>query len=201
MIIEKQNLVGAGVTLEPLSFKHLSGMYDVVKMGDLWKMKETAIPPPDKLDTFILNANNAFLSGEELIFAIIDTTTHRVAGSTRFRNISLAHKKAVIGPTIIGTDFQRTHVNTETKYLMLNHAFEVWRLNRIELICDILNTRSRNAITRLGAKEEGSIRNDQIMPDGRIRDSVLHSIIQDDWADVKYNLEEKRERYNYLLSA
>jgi len=201
MIVEKRSIIGACVTLEPLSNRHLNGLSNVLQKGDLWKMEETVIPHPDKLNAFLLDANTAFLKGEELVFAIIDTTKHRIAGCTRFRSISIAHKKAVIGPTFIGIDFQRTHVNTEAKYLMLCHAFETWQLNRIELICDVLNIRSRNAIKRLGAKEEGIIRNDQIMPNGRVRDSVIHSIIQDDWPNVKIALEETAKQYSVLLSA
>lgn len=201
MIIEKQSLLGAGVRLEPLSFKHQDGLVTIVRKGDLWKKKETLIPHPEKMQTYIKDAINAYRRREELVFAIIDTTTQQIAGCSRFRRINVAHKKAIIGPTFIGVDFQRTHVNTETKYLMLAHAFETWRLNRIELICDVLNIPSRNAIKRIGAKEEGIIRNHLIMPDGRIRDSVLHSIILEDWPQVKAKLEDKRQQYNYLMSA
>jgi len=201
MIIEKKNLIGIGVRLEPLSTSHINGLSTIIRNNSLWKMKETVIPHSNKLGDFLFEAETGFLRGESLVFAIIDTTTQRVAGCTRFRNISVAHKKAVIGPTFIGVDFQRTHVNTEAKYLMLNHAFEVWRFNRIELICDVLNVRSRNAIIRLGAIEEGIIRSDQVMPDGRIRDSALHSIIREGWLKVKSGLEEKREKHYLLLSA
>jgi len=200
--VEKQNILGAGVMLEPLSQKHLQGLRKVVIENDLWKMKETIIPHPNSLNDYYSASEIAFQKGEELVFAIIDTNTQSIAGCTRFRNINTLHRKAIIGPTFIGSDFQRTHVNTETKYLMLNHAFETWSLNRIELICDVLNVCSRNAITRLGAVEEGIIRNDQVMPDGRIRDSVLHSIIKDDWSHIKNRLEIKKEAFNYhLLSA
>lgn len=201
MIIEKKPLNGAGVKLEPLSVSHLNDLSAVIQKGELWKMQETVIPGPNELETFLIAAETSFLKGEALVFAIIDTTTHRIAGSTRFREINIVHKKAIIGPTFLGMDFQRSHVNTEAKYLMLNHAFEVWGLNRIELFCDVLNIHSRNAIKRLGAREEGIIRNDLIMPNGRIRDSVMHSIIREDWPYVKASLEEKREKYNYLLSA
>ena len=201
IILEWTKLSGIGVTLEPISYAHLSGLSAVIRKSEMWKIKETIIPHPDELEDYLLQAQEGYSKSEEMVYVIIDTTTHQVAGSTRFRNININHKKAIVGPTFIGVDFQRSHVNTEAKYIMLNHAFENWHLNRVELYCDVLNIRSRNAIKRLGAREEGIIRNDQVMPDGRVRNSVMHSIISEDWPEVEKSLEASREQFDFLLSA
>lgn len=184
------NLRGNNVSLEKLSYDHFDGLYAAIEDGELWKIRETIIPHPDQLERFFELANAGMRRGKERVYAIIDLNTGQVAGSTRFREINIAHKKAVIGPTFLGRSWQRTHVNTEAKYLMLKHAFESMGLNRIELLCDVLNTRSRKAITRLGAKEEGIIRQHLIMPDGRIRDSVIHSILRQEWPAAKISLEQ-----------
>ena len=111
--------------------------------------------------------------------------------STRFMSASLPDKRVEIGYTFLGNSWQQTFINTEAKLLMLTYAFEVMRLNRVELITDYFNTKSRNAILRLGAKEEGILRNHLVMPDGRVRDSVLFSIIQNEWLGVKQHLTHK----------
>lgn len=201
MTLQIKTFNGNGVILEPFSSCHLTGLSSVIRKCEMWKIQETIIPRPEEIKTYLQQAEEGFRRSEEIVYVIIDTTNHQIAGCTRFRNINFKDKKAVIGPTFIGVDFQRSHVNTEAKYLMLHHAFETWNLNRVELYCDVLNIRSRKAIKRLGAKEEGIIRNDKVMPNGRIRDSVMHSIISEDWLEVKSNLELLREQYNFLLSA
>ena len=105
--------------------------------------------------------------------------------------INREHRRVEIGFTFIAQRWQRSYVNTEAKYLMLRHAFEEWGCNRVELITDVLNTKSRQAILRLGAKEEATLRSHMIMRDGRIRDSVLYSVIQSEWPRVKAALEAK----------
>jgi RimJ/RimL family protein N-acetyltransferase len=133
-------------------------------------------------------------NNEGLAFATIDKATNKVVGSTRFMKANLANKRVEIGFTFLGTSWQKTHINTEAKLLMLTHAFETMALNRVELLTDFLNTTSRNAILRLGAKEEGILRNHMIMPDGRVRDSVIYSIISNEWAGVKQHLNAKLNR-------
>ena len=104
---------------------------------------------------------------------------------------NLPHKKVETGFSFLGKSWQRTRINTEAKLLMLTHAFEILNLNRVELITDYLNTRSRKAILRIGAKQEGILRNNMIMPDGRVRDSVLYSIIKNEWTGIKSHLSFK----------
>lgn len=192
------SLQGNGVWLEPLKRDHLPWLAEAIRDGELWRLTVTDIPHPDELAGYLQQVEAGVRQGTHSVFAIVDLKTSRVAGCTRFRAIDMIHKKAVIGPTFIGRSWQGSHVNTETKYLMLKHAFERWKLNRIELRCDRLNTRSRNAIRTLGATEEGIIRQHLIMPDGRIRDTVVHSILRREWASVKSRLEAKMARFQYV---
>jgi RimJ/RimL family protein N-acetyltransferase len=123
--------------------------------------------------------------GESVVFATIERSSQKVIGSTRFMNIDRVNRRVEIGSTWIAPAWQRTAINTEAKYLMLRHAFEVWRCIRVELKTDALNQRSRNAILRIGAKEEGTLRKHLITWTGRIRDSVYFSILDSEWPEAK----------------
>lgn len=155
MKVEKVVLAGKRVRLEPLSQVHLPGLAKAIEDGRLWEIPVTFVPPPQELEKFIDDAESAFVAGKELAFATLDAQSSQVLGSTRFRCIEAAHRRAEIGFTFLAASSQRTHVNTEAKYLMLSHAFEVWGCNRVELLTDERNTKSRNAIQRIGAREEG----------------------------------------------
>ena len=181
-------LTGNYVQLEPITKDHKENLCKAISDGELWKLHVTLVPHTKDIDTFIENALLAYESGEGITFAIIDKKSNKVAGSTRFMKANLQYKRVEIGFTFLGKSWQRTRINTEAKLLMLTHAFEEMNLNRVELLTDCLNTKSRNAILRLGAKEEGILRNHMVMPDGRVRDSVIYSIIKNEWNDVKENL-------------
>lgn len=127
--------------------------------------------------------------GTSVPFATFERTSNHIAGTTRYMNMDLANRKVEIGSTWIAPRWQRTAVNTEAKYLMLRHAFEVWNCLRVELKTDALNQRSRRAILRLGAKEEGTLRKHMLAFDGRQRDSVYFSILDSEWPEVKTRLE------------
>ncbi|NRR29599.1 GNAT family N-acetyltransferase [Oxalobacteraceae bacterium] len=192
MKVERISLAGKRVRLESLEERHLAGLAQAIADGRLWELPVTFVPPPEELAEFLCKADAAFEAGRELAFATIDIASGAVVGSTRFRAIDVAHRRAEIGFTFIAQSWQRSHVNTEAKYLMLRHAFEVWGCNRVELLTDFLNTKSRQAIARLGAREEGVVRSHMVMRDGRVRDSVLFSIIASEWPDVKQMLELKQ---------
>ncbi len=191
MKIEKITLEGEFVRLEPLSIEHKNGLCDAISDGELWDLHVTLVPHIDDINIFISNAQEAFESGDGLVFATIDKEKNKVAGSTRFMKANLDNKRIEIGFTFLGKSWQKTKINTEAKLLMLSHAFETLRLNRVELLTDYLNNTSRQAILRLGAKEEGILRNHMIMPDGRVRDSALYSIIKNEWPGIKQYLEFK----------
>lgn len=188
MKLEKITLDGERVRLEPVGPQHVAGLAKAIEDGELWKIPVTTVPHPQDLDSFIEQAEAAFQAGRELAFATINKATGSIVGSTRFRCIEFAHRRAEIGFTFLGQSAQRTFINTEAKYLMLQHAFDAWGLNRVELLTDALNDKSRNAITRIGAQQEGVLRSHMVMRGGRIRDSVMFSIVRAEWPEVRTTL-------------
>ena len=144
---------------------------------------------------WVLDIRGRAEKGTDLPFAVIHLASGRVAGATRYLNIMPNDRGLEIGGTWYGTDFQRTPVNTECKYLLLTHAFETLKCIRVQLKTDKRNERSQRAIERLGAKKEGILRNHMILPDGRYRDSVFYSILDTEWADVKSNLKDMMTKY------
>ena len=192
MGIEPVVLEGKHVRLEPLNASHREGLCQAIDDGELWNLFVTIVPHPDGIDQFFDDANQAYEMGNSLTFAILDKSAdNKVAGSTRFMKADLPNKRVEIGFTFLGRTWQKSPINTEAKLLMLSHAFETLGLNRVELLTDYLNTNSRRAILRLGAKEEGILRSHMVMPDGRVRDSVLYSITNHEWPGVKQNLSSK----------
>ena len=188
MKLEATTLEGKFVRLEPLSEAHAGPLCETVADGELWELMVTTVPHPEEVPRFIADALKGFADGTDLAFATIDIATGRVAGSTRFMKASLPNRRVEIGHTFLGKSWQRTRVNTEAKLLMLTHAFEHLELNRVEFLTDVLNERSRRAIARLGAREEGILRRHMIMRQGRIRDSVVYSIIAEEWPEVRERL-------------
>jgi len=160
----------------------------------LWNTDVTIIPKPEGMKDYIQFALDGLSERKQLPFAIVQKSSGQVVGSTRFYEIRVADKAAAIGYTWLSKSAQRTPINTEAKLLMLTHAFETWNCVRVELITDVRNEQSRAAILRIGAKQEGILRNHLILPSGRIRDSVVFSIIDSEWPDVKAKLESKLER-------
>ncbi|AWB65451.1 GNAT family N-acetyltransferase [Saccharobesus litoralis] len=191
MHFETQILSGQTIRLEPLSRDHYQGILQVINDGELWKLFVTLVPHPDHLDVFFDDAQQAVTEGHALPFAIVDQASNQVVGSTRLMKADWLHKRVEIGFTFVAQSFQKTAVNTEAKYLLLQHVFERLEFNRVELLTDYFNRASRNAIERLGAKQEGILRSHMVMPNGRVRDSVLYSIIQHEWPGVRQNLLDK----------
>ena len=191
MLIEKTILQGTGVRLEPLSATHLAGLAEAIRDGELWKLPITFVPHPDDLPGFLHDAQRQFTAGSELAFATIDQASGKIVGSTRYRCIEAKHRRVEIGFTFIAASWQRSHINTEAKWLMLQHAFEVWQCNRVELLTDFRNQKSRAAIARLGATQEGILRGHMVMRDGYVRDSVLFSITSGEWINIKASLMAK----------
>ena len=192
MLVEKVTLSGFGVRLEPLDEdSHFDRLADAIADGELWRIPVTTVPRPDELGAFFADAAEAFEAGHELAFATIDEESGRIAGSTRFRKIDVPNRRAEIGFTFLAASFQRTRVNTAAKLLMMRHAFEVWRVNRVEYLTDVLNEKSRNAIERIGARPEGVLRSHMVMRDGRIRDSAIYSVTAEEWPEVQTGLETR----------
>jgi RimJ/RimL family protein N-acetyltransferase len=189
MHVQPVTLEGRYVRLEPLAIGHHADLCAVGLDEELWRWTPTAVRTPEDMRAYIDIALRAQAEGSALPFATVDRTTGRAIGSTRFANIDRGHRRLEIGWTWIGRAWQRTAVNTEAKYLMLRHAFETLGAMRVELKTDSLNERSRRAILRLGAVEEGTFRKHMLTENGRIRHTVYFSIVDEEWPAVKTRLE------------
>ncbi|GAC1365824.1 MAG: GNAT family protein [Herpetosiphon sp.] len=188
-------LQGTTVRLEPLSLEHLEELTAVGLDSELWRWTTGVVQTRDGLRAYIEDALAGHAAGTTMPFATIDRATGRAVGSTRYGNIDAHNRRVEIGWTWIGRAWQRTGVNTEAKYLMLRHAFETGGCIRVELKTDVLNLRSRQAMLRIGAQEEGILRQHMITVSGRIRDTVYFSIIDSEWPAVKAALEEKMDKH------
>lgn len=182
-------LEGEVVRLEPLTPAHADDLEAHALDPDLWRWTLSHVESRADLDRYIAAALDEQARGRAVAFAHVLKATGRAIGSTRFGSIERAHRRVEIGWTWIGREHQRTAVNTEAKYLMLRHAFETWECLRVELKTNALNTRSRNAMLRIGCVEEGTLRQHAISDRGVTRDTVYLSILQKEWPAVKANLE------------
>jgi N-acetyltransferase len=189
MGIEPHVLEGTHVRLEPLTIGHLDALTAIGLDPDLWRWTLARNHTPDDMRQYVETALAERQAGQSLPFATVERSSGRVVGSTRFAAIERMHRRVEIGWTWIARPWQRTAVNTEAKYLMLRHAFETWRCLRVELKTNSKNERSRRAILRIGATEEGTLRKHQLNADGTSRDSVYFSITDDEWPSVKRRLE------------
>jgi len=188
MEIGPVTLKGKYVRLEPMSELHVAGLTEAGAGDDsIWEHMLYGIIRTEK---DMLGWVRDILSRPDLPFTVFHLESGRIAGATRYLNIGPEHRGIEIGGTWYGAKFRRTVVNTECKYLLLKHAFERLGCIRVQLKTDERNLRSQRAIERIGAKKEGILRNHMILPDGRYRNSVYYSIIDQEWPDVKKRLEE-----------
>ncbi len=191
MKIEEVILRGKFVSLVPLHAEHLDALYKAGSDESLWLWTANVVKSKDDLRRYVETALEEFERKVSLPFVTIEKSSEKIVGSTRFGNIDTKNKKTEIGWTWINPRWQRSFINTEAKLLMLAHAFETWNCVRVEFKTDALNEKSRNAISRLGAKEEGVLRQHMITDRGRLRDTVYFSIIDSEWKNVKANLNTK----------
>ena len=180
--------------LEPLSLEHHAALSEVGLDAELWRLNPQPVSTAEEMRAYIADALEGQARGAFLPFATIEKTSAKVVGSTRYGNIDMPNRRLEIGWTWIARRWQRTAVNTDAKYLMLRHAFETLGCMRVEFKTDSLNERSRTAIRRLGAKEEGIFRKHMLTSTGRTRHTVYFSIIDDEWPEIRKSLEEKLER-------
>jgi RimJ/RimL family protein N-acetyltransferase len=191
MMVTPVTLEGRHARLEPLAKAHLAGLVQVGLDEELWRWIATPVRTAEEMEAYIETALQEQERGVSLPFAILEKATGRAIGSTRYGNIDRTHHRVEIGWTWVAREWQRTAVNTETKYLLLRHAFETLGCIRVELKTDSLNEKSRAAILRIGAKEEGTFRSHMITASGRIRHTVYFSIVEADWPAVKERLLSK----------
>ncbi len=185
------SLTGPRIVLRPLAAADAVALVAAAADGELWNLPFTVVPSAATIDTYIGAALDGHAAGSVMPFVIVLRETGQVIGCTRFWKIDRNNRKLEIGHTWLAASWQKTFANTEAKYLLLRKAFEQMGCVRVQFTTDETNAASRAAILRLGAKEEGVIRHERIMPDGRKRNSVRYSIIDDEWPAVKAKLEQR----------
>ena len=189
-----QPLVGPRITLRPLQASDAPALVAAAADGELWNLPFTVVPSAQTIDAYLRTPLEGQAAGHVMAYVTVLRETGQVIGSTRFWKIDRINRKLEIGSTWIAASWQKSFVNTEAKYLMLCHAFEEMACVRVQFTTDEINAKSRAAILRLGAKHEGIVRHERLMPDGRKRNSVRFSIIDSEWPQVKANLQAKLQR-------
>jgi RimJ/RimL family protein N-acetyltransferase len=184
-------LEGSGIRLEPLSANHRQGMEGAVADGRLWELWYTRVPNPKDVQEYISSALAGQQAGHMLPWAIRELGTGTIIGSTRYHDIVPDIDRVEIGYTFYAKRWQRTHVNTTCKLLLLRHAFDALGCQVVGLRTDNFNFTSQRAIERLGAKKDGVIRHHGLRRDGSVRDTVMYSVLAREWPDVKKHLELK----------
>jgi RimJ/RimL family protein N-acetyltransferase len=192
MKVEPITLIGAHIRLEPLSEAHVPGLAEVGLDEKIWHyMRYGQVETVEQLRLWVQELLQLQAAGTDLPFAVIYLANGRAIGSTRYLEIDQENRSMEIGGTWYGLEYQGTLVNTECKYLLLKHAFEVLECVRVWFKTDSRNLRSQRAIEKLGAVKEGVLRNHMILPDGYIRNSVMYSVLPQEWPEVKKKLEAR----------
>ena len=192
--IEPVTLKGALATLEPLAREHGPGLAKAAADGELWRLWYTSIAPPDRMHEYVAAALDMREHLGAMPFVVRASATGEIVGCTRYFSVDAANRRLEIGHTWYAKRAQRTGLNTECKLMLLGHAFETLQCIAVEFRTHWFNHASRAAITRLGAKQDGVLRNHQLMPDGAKRDTVVFSIIDGEWPAVKQHLRFQLER-------
>ncbi len=187
-------LTGTAVSLQPLQASDAPRLLEAASDGRLWEMQLTVIPGSDTVEHYLATALAGRAAGTVMPFLVVRNSDGQVLGSTRFWKVDRTNRKLEIGHTWLRQSAQRSGANTEAKFLLLRHAFEVMDCVRVQFTTDELNANSRAAILRIGATQEGIVRHERIMPDGRKRNSVRFSIIDSEWPQVRARLLEKMAR-------
>ena len=187
-------LQGRHVTVEPLGAAHLDAVRAAANDGELWRLWYTSVPAPERTSAWLAAALDMREKQGAMPFVVRDNTDGSLVGSTRYFNVDAVNRRLEIGHTWYAKRAQRTAVNTECKLMLLTHAFESLQCIAVEFRTHWFNQASRAAIARLGAKQDGVLRNHQLMPDGSRRDTVVFSIIDAEWSAVKRHLQYLLER-------
>ena len=192
--MEPVTLSGRFVTLVPLAATHLSGLQEAAADGELWKLFYTFVPAPQETELWLETALSQQHAGQSSVYVVLENFSGKVVGSTRYCNLDLTNRRLEIGHTWLAKRVQRSALNTECKWLLLGHAFGTLDCLAVEFRTDWLNHTSQRAIERLGAKQDGLLRSHRIMPNGRVRDTVVYSILAGEWPGVEENLRFRLER-------
>jgi RimJ/RimL family protein N-acetyltransferase len=189
--VEPVTLDGTHVRLEPVGAHHVDGLWHAGRYPELWRMRPFPVHSRDDLAAQVDAALASATAATLFMFATVERTSGRPIGSTCFLNLDPPNRHLEIGGTWITPAWQRTVANTEAKYLQLRHCFDTLGCLRVEFKTDLRNARSRAALTRLGAVEEGTLRHHVVLPDGYRRDSVYFSILDREWPAVRVRLEDR----------
>jgi N-acetyltransferase len=189
-------LEGNGIRLEPLTYKHQDELTAAATDGKLWELWYTVVPEPEQTKSYIADALKGQQDGHMLPWAVRELTSNKIIGSTRYHDIVANIDRVEIGFTWYAKSWQRSHVNTTCKLLLLNHAFDTLRCKVVGLRTDNFNFASQRAIEALGAKKDGVLRHHRARRDGSVRDSVMYSILDTEWGDVKKHLEFRLLRHS-----
>jgi len=189
-------LEGHGVRLEPLALTHRDGLAAAAADGRLWELWYTFVPEPGQTEAYIADALAGQRAGQMLPWAVRELSTGGIAGSTRFHDIVPSIDRVEIGYTWYASRWQRSHVNTACKLVLLAHAFETLGCRAVGFRTDNFNFASQKAIEALGARKDGVIRHHQARRDGSVRDSVMYSVLAAEWPDVKRHLSMRLARHN-----
>jgi len=192
--IEPVTLRGEHVSVEPLAREHVAALRDAANDGELWRLWYTSVPSPEGVEAYVETALSWREGRDAMPFVVRENASGHVVGCTRFCNVEPAHRRLELGYTWYAKRVQRSPVNTECKLLLLGHAFEALQCIAVELRTNWFNFASRAAIARLGARQDGVLRNHQITPDGLYRDTVVFSILDSEWLPVKRNLRYMLDR-------
>lgn len=195
MDITPVTLEGTHVCLEPVSLDHVGSLWRIGAHEDIWRYMPYVLRSEEDMQNYIAAELRKQQAGLVIRFVTVARSSAQPVGSTSYMNIDRQHRRLEIGGTWITPAWQRSAVNTEAKYLQLSHAFERLGCHRVEFKTDSLNLKSRQALARLGAVEEGTLRNHMVMPDGRLRHSVYFSIIDSEWPALKTHLERLMASY------
>jgi RimJ/RimL family protein N-acetyltransferase len=196
-VIEPRPVVleGHGIRLEPLTVEHHDGLVAAASDGKLWELWFTSVPTPEQVKTYIATALSGHREGHMLPWAVREVASGALVGSTRYHDIVAAIDRVEIGYTFYAVSWQRSHVNTVCKLLLLEHAFVGLGCKVVGLRTDTFNFASQRAIEGLGAKRDGVIRHHMARRDGTVRDTVMYSILAHEWPDVRRHLEGRLARH------
>jgi RimJ/RimL family protein N-acetyltransferase len=196
LTIEPTTLEGRYIVLRPPSIDDRDGLSIAAIDGEIWNNRFSQFPNLNEIEKYIQEMLDLSSKGSILPFVTIHKASNTIVGTTRYLNIDYENHRLEIGHTWIAKSWRKTYVNTEAKFLMLQYAFEKLACIAVEIRTDVLNIVSRQAIQRLGAKQDGILRHHKIMRDGRIRDTVCYSIIKPEWKQAKENLMKKLMKYD-----
>lgn len=196
--IEPVTLHARGIRLVPLALEHETGLRAAAADGALWTLRVTSVPEPEHTRAYIESALKSRVEGHRFAFAVVEEASGEVLGSTSYHDILPEVKRVEIGYTWYARRAQRTHINTACKLLMLTHAFDTLGCNVVGWRTDVFNFASQRAIERLGAKKDGVIRGNGMRRDGTIRDTVMYSLHQGEWPEVRAHLEYLLSRHDNL---